>query len=332
MGLREYVLKRTIYSIILVFFVITLNFFIFILLPGDPADSLAQPGRLVSQEQINAVLSSYGLEPGTPIWTRYSKYVWNMLTWNFGFSYATSTKVSTDIWLRLPNTLLLIGISTMLSLLVGTLLGVFAAHKRGKTFDNVSVTASLVTFSLPTFWIGTMLLLIFFLYLGWFPSGWPYPPECNAVGACSTDILSVLGLRLNHLFLPTLTLVLFQYGGYLLLTRASMLETLSEDYIVTARAKGLSERTVLFKHALRNASLPLITNAALGFGFILTGAIITETIFAWQGLGYWTWNAINFNDTPALQAIFYIVALCVIAANFISDILLGVADPRIKYG
>jgi peptide/nickel transport system permease protein len=129
-----------------------------------------------------------------------------------------------------------------------------------------------------------------------------------------------------------MVLTLFSYGGYLLLTRATMLETLSEDYVVTARAKGLSERTVLFKHALKNASLPIITNVALTFAFILTGAIITEQVFTYPGLGQWTWFAIIYADRPVMQAIFFIIALCVIIANFVADLAYGLVDPRVKYG
>jgi peptide/nickel transport system permease protein len=136
---------------------------------------------------------------------------------------------------------------------------------------------------------------------------------------------------MQYLFLPALTLTLISYGGFLLLTRATMMEALSEDYILTARAKGLSERAVLFKHAFRNASLPVITNAALSFGFILSGAIITETIFNWPGLGLWLYNAIFYKDFPVMEALFYVIALSVIAANFVSDILYGIVDPRIRY-
>jgi len=127
-------------------------------------------------------------------------------------------------------------------------------------------------------------------------------------------------------------LTLFSYGGYLLLTRATMMESLTEDYIITAKAKGLSERTILFKHALKNASLPIITSAAMSFGFLLTGAIITEQVFTYPGLGQWIWDAIIYADYPVMQAIFYMIALCVIIANFLADLVYGFIDPRVKYG
>lgn len=173
-------------------------------------------------------------------------------------------------------------------------------------------------------------IMIFSVNLHWFPLGgtipksWALNPPIN--------IFDVIGGRLLHLFLPAFILILFSYGGYLLLTRALMMETLTEDYVTTARAKGLKERTVLFRHALKNASLPLITQTAMTFGFLVSGAVITEQVFGWNGLGQWIWFAIYNHDYPVMQAFFFLIALCVIIANFIGDLLLGVVDPRIKYG
>ena len=172
---------------------------------------------------------------------------------------------------------------------------------------------------------------IFAQILGWFPSAGVIPPEWSVGGQAPASLLVQLWVRFQHLFLPAAVLTLFSYGGFLLLTRATMMETLSEDYIVTARAKGLSERVVLMHHAFKNASLPIITASALAFGSILGGAIITETVFNWAGLGEWLYRAVQFKDFPILQAMFFIIALCVIIANFISDIIYGVVDPRIKY-
>jgi peptide/nickel transport system permease protein len=176
--------------------------------------------------------------------------------------------------------------------------------------------------------MGLIFILVFAQTLNWFPPGGVTPAEW-AIGL--PPFTTQLLVRIQHIFLPAMTLTLFFYGGHLLLTRATMVEALSEDYIVTARAKGVSQRSILFKHALKNAALPLVTNAALSFGGILSGAIITETVFNWDGLGLWIWQSITWKDFPVMQAIFYIVALCVIAANFLSDILYGVLDPRIKY-
>jgi len=256
-----------------------------------------------------------------------------MITFNFGNSFQTGDPITQDMIQtgRLTNTLLLIGVSSVIALALGIFLGVISAKKMGSVLDSSLVTTSLVTFSLPTFWIAMVLVLVFVF---WLNPAWPAsgvtPNSWIGVGTPSS-IWVVIAVRLQYLFLPALTLTLYQYGGHLLLTRATMLESLSEDYITTARAKGLPERTVLFKHAFKNASLPIVTSAALNFGFILSGAIITETVFNWDGLGNWLYNAINWKDTPVMQAMFFVIALCVIIANFGADIMYGLLDPRIKY-
>ncbi len=341
MGLRGYIAKRSINTVILLFFVITLNFAIFELMPGSQGaiEILASSGKLKTQAQYERLLNMYNLcskfENGvcTPNtwWDRYVAYVWNMLTFQFGISYQTGHDVTEDLVQsgRLENTLLLIGVSTVLSMIIGVVLGVGAAYWRGRLFDTVNVTSSLIFFSLPTFWLGIMLLFVFFNNLHLFPGAGVTPADWSVLG--KPDLLTEIVVRLRHLFLPTLTLTLISYGGFLLLTRATMLEAVNEDYILTARAKGLPERTVFFKHALKNASLPIITSAALSFGFILTGAIITETVFSWKGLGLWIWESIGWKDFPVIQAMFYIVALMVIITNFISDLIYGMIDPRIKY-
>jgi peptide/nickel transport system permease protein len=251
-----------------------------------------------------------------------------MITLQFGDSQRTGRPVLADVGVRLLNTLTLLGIATILSLAVGIFLGILAAHKRGGSVDSGMVTVSLTTYSLPTFFMGLLLILVFTQTLGWFPSGLVQPSGW-ILGPPS--LLAQFLVRFQHLFLPALTLILFSYGSHLLLTRATMTETLTEDYITTARAKGLAERTVLLRHALKNASLPIVTNAALSFGGILSGAVITETVFAWDGLGLWLYNAITWKDFPVMQAMFFIIAICVIAANLISDIVYGMLDPRIRY-
>ena len=340
MGLKSYILKRSIYSLILLMFVLTLNFIIFELMPGNPIEFLASSGRL-KPGQPEEVMALWGLSDPLPV--KYGKYVSNMLTGKFGISFLSQTPVAEELGGRLSNTMLLVGSSTVLAIVIGIFLGVIAAQRRGGIFDNVSVITSLTTYSLPSFWMGMMFLLVFSFTLRWFPSAgsvpaewamhWPDPLWQGVILGTQLAIPSLTEIvgRLYHVALPLIVLTLFSYGGYLLITRATMLETLTEDYIVTARAKGLSERTVLYKHALKNASLPLITNVALSFGFLLTGAIITEQVFTYPGLGQWIWLAIGFADYPVLQAIFYIIALCVIIANFIADLLYGVIDPRIKY-
>jgi len=326
MGLKVFIIKRIIYSIALIWFVLTLNFIIFALMPGDPTVVFAATGKL-NEDQIKEVIERFGLTQN--IWVRYTKYLTNMLTFQLGYSFFSQRPVQEDMMVRLPNTLLLVGLSSILSMIFGIILGVYAAYKRGSIFDTASVFVSLTTYAFPSFWMGMIFLLIFSYWLGWFPSAGSMPREW---AISPPNLMELIIGRMQYLILPLAVLTLFMYGGYLLLTRACMLETLTEDYIVTARAKGIKERKVLFKHALKNASLPLITSAALTFGFLLTGAIITEQVFTYPGMGQWLWQAITQADYPVLQAVFYIIALCVIIANFIADLMYGIIDPRIKYG
>jgi len=340
MGLRGYLIKRVINTAILVIFVIIVNFVIFELLPG-PNGALANlTGRAHGCDQcVKNLQITLGLCKGfdangaciaPSLWDKFAIYFKNMLTFQFGQSQQSGNPVLSDMITtgRLWNTLTLLGTATAVALIIGIFLGVVVAARRGTIFDSSMVTVSLTTFSLPTFFMGIILILVFALWLGWFPSG-GVTPSSWVLG--TPPLLEQILTRMRYLFLPALTLTLFFYGGNLLLTRATMGEALTEDYITTARAKGLPERTVLFKHALKNASLPIVTNAALAFGGILGGAIITETIFTWDGLGLWLFKAIGWHDYPVMQAMFYIIALCVIGANLVSDIVYGMIDPRIKY-
>jgi len=332
LSLRTYLIKRIVYTIVLVFFVILLNWIIFQAMPGQVGalySCLGQPR--ISGAFCDKQLQQFGY--GQSPWVQFLDYVKSMLTFNFGYSYQYNAPVTTLMISqgRLQNTLLLLGSSTLLALLIGTVIGIVISRRRGSVADNFWVTNSLTTFSLPSFFVGIMLIFTFAIALNWFPTGGVEPGPWTQATAVLPSLPIQILVRIQYLFLPALTLTLISYGGFLLLTRATMGEALSEDYILTARAKGLSERAVLFKHAFKNASLPLVTNAALNFAFILSGAIITETIFNWNGLGLWLFTSIGYKDFPVMEAMFYIIALCVIAANFVSDILYGVIDPRIRY-
>jgi len=324
MGLRGYVLKRAVYSAILVFLVITINFALFMV--RNPMEMMA--GKL-PQKVREGLEVRFGLNE--TLLARYSKYLQNLLTFQFGYSYRTGEPISEEVFSRLSNTLTLCVTAEVIAVFLGLVLGVLAAYKRGKIADTISSIFAVVTQGLPVFWIGMLLILIFSYSLGWFPSGHSEPPEW-AIHGRPSNFLIELGTRFWYLFLPALTLVIISIGAYVLLTRASMLEVLSEDYLVTLRAKGLSNTKILFKHALKNASLPIITEVAIAFAFTLSGALVTETIFTYPGLGMWIWVSIEKGDYPALQAIFYLVSLCVIAANFLVDLVYGVVDPRIRYG
>jgi peptide/nickel transport system permease protein len=334
LGLKNYIGKRIIYMLILVWAVITVNFLIFTLLPGSPIDAFVEGMKRVDASRYEELKALFGLNK--PLHEQYLLTLTRLITFQFGNSIHYKSSVA-DVILRerMPNTLLLMGISTVIHVALGMLIGVLVAYKRGGAFDTLTVTASLVTFSVPIFFIGWLLIAFFAIYLGWFPIGLEQPVSWTRTPPA--NLFELISGRLYYIALPTLTLVLFTVGGWILLTRACVLETINEDYVVTARAKGLKERTVLYKHVLKNASLPLITNAALSFAGMISGAIITETLFSYRGMGLLTWEAITGGggggaDLPLLQAIFYILALCVIIANFVADLLYGVIDPRIKYG
>ncbi len=333
MTLRSFLIKRLIYTIILVFMVIIVNWLIFEGIPGQNGAQafLTNSPRIATNKLAVARLCNLWQCNATRT-QQFESYIHNMLTFQFGISFQNGNSISSQIiqQQRLQNTLILLGTSTIFAIIIGVVLGIVASAKRGTWLDSLSVTASLSTFSLPTFWIGLVLILIFAINLGWFPSGGVAPAAFSIPGH-QPDLITQFFVRLQYLFLPALTLTLFTYGGFVLLTRATMIEALNEDYIVTAKAKGLSQRVILFRHAFKNASLPVITASALAFGGILAGAIITETVFAWNGLGFWLYQAVTVKDYPVMQAMFYLIALTVIAANFISDVLYGIVDPRIRY-
>jgi peptide/nickel transport system permease protein len=358
MGLRNYIAKRLGYAILLIVMAMSLNFVIFMLMPGELSTVYVQIKGLnpvTAQQELAIFNHDWGLDQ--PVWVKYLLYLRNMFTWNFGVSMNTRLPVATSIMTRIPWTILLMGISAILATIIGVATGVLAAYKRGSTLDSGLLMSALVFGSLPTFWIGLVLIVIFSIDLGWFsfagawPGLWgspnhPFPSMytvSSSITPSSSSVVTVLGVNgpgaleyiggiFNHAFLPILTLTLFLYGGFTLLARATMLEALTEDYIVTARAKGVSETSVLFRHALRNASLPIITTIALEFGFLFSGATITETVFSWPGLGYWIYSSVTLKDFFSMEAIFYIITLMVIIANVIADLLYGVVDPRIKYG
>jgi ABC-type dipeptide/oligopeptide/nickel transport system permease component len=354
-GLRSFVIKRIAFAVVLLIMAMSFNFYLFMVMPGDPTE-LFIPPRGITREQRDAMIASFrhvwGLDQ--PLYLQYLVYLKRMFSWDFGTSLVNQNSVSAEIMLRLPWTLLLMGGSAIIAIVVGVVLGVYIAQKRGTKLDVGMLSLSLITNSLPVFWLAMVFVLIFTKNLGVFPPSKAYPdnwgvsvpfPQPVISGFNSTssgmnvvfninsaDIGTFLWGYFSHAFLPLLTLSVFQFGGFVLLTRATMLESLTEDYIVTARAKGVPERSVLFKHALKNASLPIITSVALTFGFVLSGAIITETVYSWPGLGQWIYRSVSASDYFSMQAIFFIITLCVIIANIVADLLYGVVDPRIKYG
>jgi peptide/nickel transport system permease protein len=291
-------------------------------MPGDPVSMIIDVIRL-RPEQVQRLYELFGLNK--PLWEQYVQYIIQTLQGFLGYSFYSQRPVAQDILDRLPNTLLLVGTSTILSIVIGMVIGIVAAAKRGSVFDISAISFGFLGNSVPAFWLGLLMLLVFGVNLQWFPirgtTSVPTPTEPIALVA---DILW-------HMTLPTIALVIIQFGGFALIMRAAMMDVLTEDYITLARAKGIDERNVLYKHALRNAMLPMVTVIALAFGFTLSGALLTETVFSWYGLGRYIWDAITRQDFPALQGIFFIISVMVVVANLIADIIYGFLDPRIKH-
>jgi peptide/nickel transport system permease protein len=333
LGLREYIAKRAINSVILFLAILVFNFFLFriptFFFGVDPADLYVQVG--MEAEDIEALRRAWGIpqpDAGFAEWfDHFLKYLGNMVTLNFGFSFKSFRPVAMEIALRLPNTLILLGTSSMLMVLLGLVMGILAASKHGTRTDSSLITVALSLYSLPIFWLGILALIIFGFYLGLVPltgGTISYPPP--------QDPLAYLVDYLHHLILPAGVLTLGGFGSYMLLMRNSLIDVLTEDFIVTAKAKGLDNRTILYRHALKNAILPMITLVAMNFAFIVSGAVLTETVFSWYGMGRYLFESLFAQDWPSSQAIFFIIGLCVIIANFIADLLYAVLDPRIRYG
>ena len=310
--------------------------FIVLRVAGDPVSAILGGHAPISE--IARIRKQLGLDK--PLYIQYLNYLMNLAHFDLGRSMIWGQRpVLDEILEHFPATLELSISAFTFSILLGVFTGVFSARRRNKPADHAIRLYGIITYSIFIPWFGLVLQLIFGVYLGWLPiSGRSDPRMAPEIitGLYVLDSILTMNLpslidSIKHLILPTVTLGIYLSGIYTRLTRTHMIDILQSDFIRAARARGLPERTIIYKHALKNASLPLITSAALSFGFMLTGAIITETVYTWPGLGGWIWESISSRDYPALQAIFYIIAVCVIVANFIADLIYGFIDPRIKY-
>ncbi len=322
LGLKAYVVRRIIYTLVLIFLVVTVNFVIFRLVPADPLAMMLSSSKL-APEQIQLLKKRFHI--GEPLFVQYVYYITNLVQGEFGYSYRTQNPIAEEIIQVLPNTLLLLGTSFVFSVILGMILGILAATRRGKGTDITIMSLGMTFYALPTFWIGLVLLLL----LGYFVPVFPLRGTLSVPPPA--DLPGIVADVLWHLILPALTLILYSFAQYAVIMRNSLLNVLTEDYIVMARAKGFTENAVILKHALKNAMLPMVTIIATGFGTIFSGAVITETVFSWKGIGQYLWLAIGVSDFPVLQAVFYVVAVATILANFAADIIYGFLDPRIRY-
>jgi len=299
----------------------TLNFVLPHLAPGDPIQYLYGGDALgLAPEAAEQVRAGYGLDRSLP--EQYGAFWTGLLRADLGRSVEFNRPVVDVLWDYLPWTVALVGVSTVLAVLVGTAVGAWAAWHRGTRRETVGVAAVLTLDSMPGFWIGMILIAVFAVALGWFPS----------YGAASIDStgLAWLGEVAVRMVLPSTTLVLATLGGFVLLTRAAMITVLDEPFVRLARAKGLSEQRIAVHHALRNALLPVYTNLTLVLGTLLSGAVVVETVFAYPGLGQLIFEAVSARDYPLLQGAFLVVTLGVVAANLVADLTYPLLDPRVR--
>jgi peptide/nickel transport system permease protein len=325
---RDYFIKRALLAITTIFIVIMINFFLFRIMPANPVDILISPVQ--GQEKMGpeikeALMKDLGLDK--PLYIQFIIYLQNVLTLNLGYSFVAPRPVATIIAERLANTLVLMISGNILSILMAVSLGVIAAWKRGSKIDLGSLISALTLTSMPMFWVGGIILLIFSVRLDLFPMY-----GTTKIGFIHPNFLSYLGDYLHHLFLPMITMALVSFGGLFLIMRNSLMDVFSEDYILTAQAMGLSDRTIIFKNALKNAMLPLITIIAIRIGFMFSGSILTETVFSWPGLGYTIYQAVEWRDYPILQGTFLIITILVVISSFVAELIYGYIDPRIRTG
>jgi peptide/nickel transport system permease protein len=317
-GMSRYVIARSIQTFVTLLIILTLIFVMFESLPAKPQDLLAlNPNIKPSQKE--SLIHFYGFD--RPIQERYVKYMTNMLTFNFGISFSRAVPVMDLLSDRIPRTLLLFGAATIISYGIGIYLGAFIAWRRGGVADGASVVTSLVFYNMPSFWIGLIFLLVFASQLGWFPlTGW-YDP---------TDNLPRLVDIAWHLTLPLIVLVLLELAGTVLLMRTAMLDIIGENYMVTAKAIGLPERRVLFRHGARNAMLPVVTSFIISIVFAISGAVVLENVFSFPGVGALYIQALTQLDFPVAEATLYIITLLVLIGNFAADLIYGYLDPRVR--
>ncbi len=320
-----YLLRRLLHMAFVLWAVATIVFLMFRLMPGDPSTAFIDP--TFTEEQQQEIRAQFGLD--RPLPDQYLLYLGNLLRGEFGLSFRQRQPVLGMVLDVLPNTLLLTMTSLIIAYIFGTLLGALMAWKRGGKFEAICVPLVLTTRAAPEFWVGMVMLAIFAFGLRWLPSG-----GANSAGAhYNSEWQRILSLDyLSHLALPAFTLAIYLQGLPALLMRSSMLEVMREEFVTMSRMKGLSERSIMLRHAARNALLPLVTAFALGFGQSVGGNVVIENVFSWPGLGRLLADAIANSDYPLAQCAFLLIALVLVLMNFLADLLYGLLDPRVSHG
>ncbi|MFC3862451.1 ABC transporter permease [Deinococcus antarcticus] len=302
---------------------VSLNFFLPRAMPGSPLQFLAgEDVAMLPAAERQALLARTGLDQPLP--HQYVKYVASLARGDLGYSYQANKPVLTMLVERLPWTILLTGSALLLSTLFGVIVGALAGWRRNHFLDHAAVSVSIFLDSVPTFWLGMMLVALFAVQWPLFPVFGALTPWSNLTGwAYVSDVA-------KHLVLPTVTLTLASLSGTFLVMRYSLLAELGEDYIRTARAKGVAERRVLYKHALRNASMPVFTVFMLNLGTLVGGAVVIETVFAYPGLGRMLFEAASNRDYPLLQGAFLLITLSILVSNVLADLVYPLLDPRVR--
>lgn len=325
MALKGFILKRLLEITVIFFVIMTVLFVLFRLAPGDPVSRMVDPS--MTPEDARLLMESMGLDQ--PLWTQYVYYLKNVLTGNMGVSFHYGEPVIDIVMNRLPNTILLFTTSIILSALLGVFLGKIAAWKQGERTDTIMTIGALFCHTLFLPWLALIMIWFFAYRVGWFPITGMVSPEVwiDPGAGWLRKALDVL----HHMALPLMTLILIHFGSYLLVMRSSMLDTLKDDYIITARAKGLEEKTIRDHHAAPNAALPVVTSVGLSLAFSINGGALTETVFTWPGIGRELVFSVSHSDYPLAMAAFLLIAIVVLVANLVVDVLYAYLDPRIRY-
>lgn len=333
--MRTYILKRLVFTIPVLLGVSLVVFLVVRLAPGDPAKVMA--GEHASAEFLEAMRTKWGLDK--PFYVQYGVWLWRALHGDLGLSIATHAPVLQEVLERFPATLELSLVAMAFATLVGMVAGILSAVRQYSVIDYLAMVGALIGVSVPVFWLGLMLMLFFGLYLDLLPISGRLDPGVTLqtiTGLYLLDAVLTWNWRaflsaLSHLLLPGIALGTIPMALIARMTRSAMLEVIRQDFIRTERAKGLPERMVIYRHALRNALIPIVTVVGMEFGLLLGGAILTETIFAWPGLGRYTVDAVYARDYPAIQGAVLFIACVFVVVNLVTDILYAMINPRIRY-
>lgn len=324
--MTRYILKRLLQAIPLLLGILTITFFIIRLAPGDPMDMYLEPTRQrqLDPEVIELIRQKYGLDQ--PLHIQYVKWVANVARGDFGESFRHRRPVNRILAEAIPYTLQLTVLALLFDALIGIALGILSAVKQYSLLDKTVTLGSLIIYAIPGFWLALMLVLVFSVHLGWFPTSQTRSMDYEFLTA-GQQVLD----RLWHLVLPVFVLGIASAAGTARYMRSRLLEVLNEEYVVAARARGFRERTVILKHALRNALIPIITIYGLALPFLLGGATIIETIFAWPGMGRLTVEAVGGRDYPVIMATTTLAATLTVLGNLLADITYAAVDPRVSF-